>query len=267
MAVSSPRVAASRLRDAINVYCAEQKEKLDQRSHNLLERLVDSPDTAKAFERLKLKGPNEDLSILAACIKTDELAHTFRHRIVEEKEMLARMERLDNSVAELRRFVTEQSKRRSFVDGWRAVSEEDGLRMVQCKLPELAEIERGLDLITSLIEGRRYIAKTTDSVIGTTRKKHETKAAGNAAIWHLAQWVCRVTGKPHQREVADLAQVIFRTAVSVERVRNAMRQRHQQPRRKNRRIAALIELRDSKDLTEIASLIGRLAVPVALPGL
>jgi hypothetical protein len=33
------------------------------------------------------------------------------------------------------------------------------------------------------------------------------------------------------------------------------------------RLAALIELRDSKDLTEIASLIGRLAVPVALPGL
>jgi hypothetical protein len=33
------------------------------------------------------------------------------------------------------------------------------------------------------------------------------------------------------------------------------------------RLAALIEARDSRDLEKIASLISRLAVPVALPGL
>jgi hypothetical protein len=34
-----------------------------------------------------------------------------------------------------------------------------------------------------------------------------------------------------------------------------------------RKLAALIELRDSRDIAEIASLIGRLAIPVVLPGL
>lgn len=219
----------SSLGDAIKAFRAQQNARLSERKRNLLRRLADSPDAAKAFERLKLKDRNEEIFVLQACIDADQLAVSFPSRIVEEEEMWERVNRLGKSVAALQKFVKEQSKRRLFVDGYRAVSEADGFRMVRCTLRELVVMKCGLRLVGSLIEGRRYIAETSPSKLGATRKKRETKAADIAAFRYLAAVVSR-TGKPHLRAVANLAQVILNIDVSDDRVRDRRRQRQKQLR-------------------------------------
>jgi hypothetical protein len=236
MSFSSQEAPAIGLREAIGAYCANPSEDLDRSARDLLARLVDNPDAAKAFERLKLKKLREELHILSACVNANKLAATFAGRIAEEVNMMVRLAKLDMSISALQKFVAQQSKRRLFVDGYRAIPEEEGFKMVQCKESELEEMKRGLILIQSLLKGRRYIAETTAPVIGATRKSHDAKASEIAATWHLAKAVRQITGMPRAREVADLAQVILGVEVSEDRVRHVLRQRQQEPHLNNRRV-------------------------------
>jgi hypothetical protein len=217
------RASISRWRNAIDNYGVKYRRDIERSERELLLRLAGDPDVSMALERLNIKTSEQELSIVAACVAAGKLARTFRLRIKKEQEMLARLERLRTGVSDLRVFVKEQKRRREFVDGYRAISEEDGLRMVRCKLPELADMQRGLDLIASLIDGRVDVAKTTELALGATRKKDHQHAADNAAIYQLAQWILRVTGKPHQKEVNELAEAILGGEISEHRVCRAAR--------------------------------------------
>ena len=87
------------------------------------------------------------------------------------------------------------------------------------------------------------VAKEDQMRFGATRKNGlakgkpiasdlaETIAPQNAAIGWLAEGVRRVTGKAHLRIVADLAEVILRTSLTLDRVRAAARTRDREWRR------------------------------------
>jgi hypothetical protein len=134
--------------------------------------------------------------------------------------MRRRLQRLDTAIDDLREFVVGG---RPYFDTWRATrDEEDDLVLKQCEPADLDAMKTGLNLIASLIEGRRYNAAMAPAALGKTRKRKDKIAADDAAIWHLANGVLRATGKSHWRQVTELAKLILKIpALSEHRVRHA----------------------------------------------
>ncbi len=136
--------------------------------------------------------------------------------------MPARLKRLDKAVAELRAFVAEETKR--LPPGLDLLS----LRFEFCDdRSVVGEITSGLDLIAEVIERKRQYVNSIPSRLGATRDKRHKEAANSAAIWRVANAVHALLGKPHRKEVAELAQVILATDVSIERVDHVVRVRRQ----------------------------------------
>jgi hypothetical protein len=239
MAISSRRAGAARLRTAVDAYRVEQKDKLDKDELALLDRLAGSADAAKAFERLKLTDdthslwfPNQraDAAILQACIRAMKIVRSFPAFISAEQkteqktpERLKRLKRLDKAIAELRSFVAEETSPLLW------------LKLGDGNNSAFEQIIRGLDLIAEVIEWQRRGVKSAASMplpiwLGVTRKKGHGEAANNAAIWHLALSMHFGLGKPHRREVAELAKVTLRTDVDIDRVDRVVRVRRQRRR-------------------------------------
>jgi hypothetical protein len=205
------RRGATLLREAVDAYGTEQKGKLEQPELELLARLADSREAAEICERLEL----QEASFLTLCITTKHLARTFWEHVDREREMSAKLERLEKAVAVLRLFVADETKPPPSSDiftPWMGFRGRDAV----------PAISRGLDLVAKLIEGRRGIASIAPSRRGETRDKHHREAPNNAAIWCLADAVRRATGKPHRREVVELVQVILGITVTENRVRHAV---------------------------------------------
>lgn len=217
--------AALRLRKFVDAYQAERKGKLDIWANKLLARLTAHPNVVEAFERLNLKGCSYAIPILHSCVVAELLARTFAERVMAEKQALTDLKRLTGAVDQLTQFVSQQAEERS--NAWRGIAEEDGLLLVTCKPAEFATMKSGLDLIASLILGRQYLANSIDQVLGATRNKHQKDAPHNVAIWQIAGGIRRVTGRPRLREVADLAEAVLGTTVSLDRVRAVVRKRQQ----------------------------------------
>ncbi len=212
---------AARLRNAIDAYRTEQKGKLDDRALKMLMRLSSSSDAAKAVGRLKLTGRVEEANFLTVCILVEQLARMFPVHILAEQKMPARLRRLDKAIAELRSFVAEQTTTPPTADlltVW-----------IGGGTPTTVEaMTRGLDLIAKLIGGRRQIADDILARLGATRKMQHKNAPFIAAVRYLAVGVRALTGKPHRREVNDLAPVILGHEVSEESLIYALRARKQQ---------------------------------------
>lgn len=213
------RAGTSKLREAIDAY----RDLFDQRALKLLTQLVGS-DAAEVFERLTLKDRSDYdyvcISILTACIEAEQLTRTFPQQIRKAKGTLARMEQLDNAVAELRNFLAELAKQNEFVHSLISTIKRDHVEAMM----------HGLNLIAGRIEAKRCAATEVMPLLGATRKTQSKEAAANAAIWVIANQVLRTAGKPHLEAVADLAQFILRTGVSLERVRHVVRNRRQRYR-------------------------------------
>jgi hypothetical protein len=208
------------LREAVDTYRTEQKDKLDPSALKLLARLADSCDAGKAFGRLKLKDRQQEAKFLTVCILVEQLALTFPALILAEQKMPTRMKRLDKSIADLRRFVAEQTT---------PPSDSDLLTVwIGGKSSAtVAAMTHGLDLIARLIELRRQIANNIVARLGATRKMHPTNASIIAAVQNLADGVRALTNKPHGREVADLAPVILGSELPDKSVAYALRVRKQ----------------------------------------
>jgi hypothetical protein len=221
VAISSRRAGSSHLREAIKAYRALWKGSLEPWALDLLARLADSPDAAEAYERLRLGDRQDEFGLLHACIGVELLARTFPQRIKKLKETLERGERLREAVAALRVFVGEFPTK----------PEPPNFDLVLQNMWDLpaniAAMKDGLELISKRIELIQCVAKEDEVRLGKNRKAHTKKAAENAAIWWLASAVRTYSGKTNRKEVADLAQVILKTEVSVDRVSHAVRSRHQ----------------------------------------
>jgi hypothetical protein len=103
-------------------------------------------------------------------------------------------------------------------------------------------MKRALDLIARAIEWRCGIAQANLAHLGVNRKAHTKNAAENAAISILAAGIYDAVrppplpverqGKhvadPNLAEIADLAQVILRTEILTDRVREVRRQRRKE---------------------------------------
>ena len=115
MAISSRRAGASSLRDTIEAYCVEQQGKLDRWARKVLARLADSPEAAEAFKRLSKHHSDvggitavQGANVLLWCTMAELTFRGFPREITNAKERLARVERLDKAVVELRKFIDEQ---------------------------------------------------------------------------------------------------------------------------------------------------------------
>lgn len=226
------RAGVPPLREAIDAYCAEQKDKLDKGACELLARLADSYDAAKAFERLKLNDRHAEECLLTACIEADDVARTFSRRNREQNGVSARANRWNEAVAVLREFVAEVTDENEPLRAGLASLDLWSLSILE-RPADNAALKQALDLIESSIEWRRGIAKANLAHLGVTRDSSIKQAPENAAIWVLATGVYDAAreppmpGKPHLRQVADLAEVILGPAISVERVREVLRKRRQ----------------------------------------
>jgi hypothetical protein len=221
------------LREAIKAYRAEQK-KLDKPALELLNRLDKSPSAAEAFERLKLRDRRAEACFLTACIEAEDIARTFDQRVKKQEDISVRAKPWNEAVAVLRKFVSEVAEKKEPLRVGLAGLDLWSLTIFEPPADEEA-LTRALDLIASSIEWRRGIAEANIAHLAT-RKKGMKRAAENAAIGILAAGVYDAArrpplpGKPHLKQVADLAQVIFGPAaevVHVDRVREVRRKRHQ----------------------------------------
>jgi hypothetical protein len=255
---SSRRAGVVRLREAIEDYPAEQKDQLDQHALELFARLTadseEAEDAARAFRQLKIRdrpkeiiqeaisGPAQAALILTACVEATRIARTFSTRIRALEKTPKRLERAENAVAELCLFVEEEIKqlppgselltnrprfttvvvRGDDLVGGVMDEPESGLREGQSVV---ADIQYGLGLITAAIDRRRHMAKMDLLRLAATHGKYHEKAPISAAIYHLAMVVEQVLGKPHLKEVADLASAVLQVPVSPSLVRAAVRVR------------------------------------------
>jgi hypothetical protein len=251
--VKRNQITATVLREAVNAFRAKYSDTLDEWARGLLARLANSPNAAQAFERLKLKDHREEIEVLKTCIEAQELARTFANRIKIAKETLVYMEQLDTALAVLRKFIIHLNQKKSwpYSGMFSPVIEDNKVTMV-----------RGLELIADRIEMERCIAKESLARFGASRKSHIREAAENAAIWWLAQEINGIFGardflgihqqganiqpaiKLHRREIADLAEEVLGSDVSLERLRHAVVMREKRYRqmlasRAQRRIPAI----------------------------
>jgi hypothetical protein len=229
--------AKAALRKAVEAYRAEHegwgragRKGMERWALELLDRLASSDEAAEAFGRLKLKDGRER-DFVALCILTAELARTFPKRISSEQEMSARLERHDKAVSDLRKFVNGQMTR--FSDF--LVPQTDlppltdlppswGLRRTIDLPEEFGAMMHGLDLIGETIKKRRHIGEAVMAEWRVTRKKRHEDAGNIAAIGHLKEEVCRLTGRPHIPALIELARVIW-PELSAESVTYALRAR------------------------------------------
>jgi hypothetical protein len=205
--------SAIKLREVIDEY----NDYFGQCALKSAARLSESSDAAEAFERLKLKNAGDSFLILAAIIDAEQLFKEFRQQVTKANSTLARMERLANAHAELRKFVAELAEGARLHSLFATIERQD-----------VAAMKRGLKLIANKIEAKQCAVKEITPRLGITRKTQGKEAAENAAIWMLAKAVRSITGKPHVREVADFTQALLRKEVSLDRVRHVVRSRRQQ---------------------------------------
>jgi aldehyde:ferredoxin oxidoreductase len=203
-------LARAKLSETIDAH----KHLFDQRALKSLSRLAESIDAAEAFERLKLRTTGDGFLILGEYIEAEQLLKELPQRVAKWDATLARMEKLASHLAELRKFVEE------LAEGARLQS-----MFATFERQDVAAMKRGLNLVDNKIQARRRAIIEVTPQFGVTRKRQSKEAAENAAIWMLAEGVRRITGKPHVREVADLAEALLGKEIYLNRVRHVVRSR------------------------------------------
>jgi hypothetical protein len=190
-----------------------------------------------AFDQLGLNGrkaPNSEANpVLEACVVGERLARTFPLRLLKEQQILADSDADLKMVDRLTAIVRECESQRAVSF---AVREPGGLwlSMVRLDPAKFSAMYDNLTLIAALVEGRRQAASNCDVSLGITRKSRGKTGGQNAAILKIAQAVRRVTGRPHTRQVAEIAGAVLRIFVSDDRVINVVRE-HTGERSKCRR--------------------------------
>jgi hypothetical protein len=218
--VTVGRFGSVRVKEAVGIYQAEQKDKLDSWALKMLARLSDDPGAARAFERLKLSDRKQECTFLTVCVVVEQLARKFPAFILAEQRMPLRLNGLEKAVTNLRSFVVEQTAPPAASD----------LLTVWLAGPTPTAVEAmtsGLNSISKLIQLRRLSADNIMGRLGATRKKHRPNAAIIAAIQNLADGIRGLTGQPHGREVTELACVILNRDLPEKTVTYALRTRKQ----------------------------------------
>lgn len=246
------RASVGCLREAIDAYSAVQKDNLDARAHLLLDRLANSSEAAKAFERLKLKDRRAEAGILITCIDADDLACTFPQRIIKAEKTKKRMLRLLTPAFELCQFVAE------LID---EQQNPPALDLLSARIFEpasnISEMWHGLSLIIDHLSAKWRSAKEDVLRLGATQKWGIKLAGENAAIGWLAEGVRRVSGRPNYRVVRDLAEVILNIELAdLDRVRRCARVRKREWRTPPRMVQPVVrpspESKSLRDAIEAA---------------
>jgi hypothetical protein len=154
--------------------------------------------------------------LISLCMYAELLARKFPKLLAEERGMVERLRRHQQSVEDLRQFLDQAIRwHEDPIVDWLAIPEQ-----------ESAAYRDALTGIAALIELRQRTAEETVLRLGATRKSTSKSAAETAAIGWLADWVVHLTGKPFAQQVAFLAEVALDIGeVSEDRVRGALKAR------------------------------------------
>jgi hypothetical protein len=198
---------------------------LDPHAIAVIKRLEGEQRAADAFKIFNI-GPKKGARIIQACMEADELARTFDARMRLERRMLGRdgkpgrADKLEKEIADLKAFFGEVNRPRSdYLSAGITYSDED-----------VSAVKRGLYLLSNAISARRQVAEETLLRLGATRK-NRGQAGKTAAIGWIAEAVRHRCGRPHLRATAELAEVVLRCEVSLDRLRGAEQTRRREWRR------------------------------------
>lgn len=224
---------------AIGIYIDERNQALDDLGLKLLRRMARNHQCAAAFKMLKVTTQSEIDGILTTCLGAEQLVRTFTLRMASATATLARIDRVEKALLALRKFVDWISSKEG-----NTFSASD---LLSAKILEpsanISAMRRGLILIGDHAAARRRVATEDRGRLGATRNKHMKQAAQLAAIVWLADGVLRVTGRPRYRAVASLASVILGREVSLDHVRNSVRERDREWRLPINRDPELVQKR------------------------
>jgi hypothetical protein len=171
--MASKHEARRRLRGILATYRAAAGDGLDEHGCAVLDRLSAGDDAAKAFDEFGIDD-GAATRIVTGCIEADILVRTFTEKLVAERAMLERLDRLDKAVGDLQIFVAEPEA--GPTDRLGAV--------ISHHRDSITDQKRGLYLISGDIAARRGIAYETMPRLGATKKTRD--GADTAAIGWLA---------------------------------------------------------------------------------
>ena len=219
MAVSPIPRQARRLREAIEAYRTGRTDGLSGPARELLDRLYDSDEAAKAFERLELKQPQQEAEVLEICLEADELTRTFPQWQSSAEALIDRAKTAEKTIAQIHKFIDGVEPKVPLPSDLLTLSIFD-------PPADIAKVRGALELVADWIDWRRGIAEFSLAQCGITRKARTPEAIENTAIWWLGSRIQGVRGKRENwSDLADLAQVVLQSEISVDRLTNLVRNR------------------------------------------
>jgi hypothetical protein len=207
----------SGIRGMIAKYLAEtaNEPEPDEHGRRVLQRIA--ADT-RAHDALNTISKTRGIiwKVVSCCVHAELLARRFPKLLAEEREMVERLRRHQQSVEDLRQFLNQAIRwHEDPIVDWITIPEQ-----------ESAVYRNALTGIAALIDLRQRTVEDVVLRLGATRKSANKSAAETAAIGWLADWVVHLTGKPFAQQVAVLAAVALDIdEVSEDRVRAALKAR------------------------------------------
>jgi hypothetical protein len=223
-----------------------EKRKYSEDAQPVLQRIAASRAAQPALNTIA-DSEGDIRYLIQQCIHAKTVQGTFTESLAEKRKIEERLQRHRKSVIDLRQFIQQATRwPEDPIVGLMPLSETEQERVdrqnsvfkrtevltgQQQPPPDAYEKTAGyyrnaLDRIALLIGKRQETTERTMLTYAATRKSKAKTAAENSAIGFLANRVANLTGKPHARHVAALAEAALGISeVTEDRAREAAKMR------------------------------------------
>jgi hypothetical protein len=187
--------ARDRLQAAIDAHRAENGDGLDEHGHKVLDRLASDERAPDAFVAVLPNGDRWNV-LLSDCITANERARSHAKRICALRKQLQKAPRATKAVETIADFF-------------------DGIRS-----EPFDPVKQALGTLRAEINFRRRLAE--EDLGNLSRKKDASAARAQGTGW-LRESVLRLSGRPNQKHVIVLAQIVLETRdIDLKNVRKAV---------------------------------------------
>ena len=208
--------ASRRFKKLIAEYRSDASEDLDEAEQKLISRLENDPNAPKIFSSIK---PDKAVKrLFTLCIEADCLARNFGRDLKRGLKTQSQLDTASKGIKALHDLLND--------------IQQPPLHRLQARQSldknETSRMRTGLRAFEDLIRSERRIVAETPIRFGATRKSRGKSAATISAMVWIADGVKRITDKANSNFSADLAEIVLRTKVSINRLNKAVQNREKE---------------------------------------